>query len=58
MHVDERGFSGVPGVYVVGDAARGPAQVIKAAYEGTIAATAINNEMLLAGRLPAGATRR
>lgn len=56
VQVDERCFSGVPGVYVVGDAARGPGQVIKAAYEGATAGAAINNELLLAGRLPAGAT--
>lgn len=52
VKVDERGSSGVPGVYVAGDAAAGFAQVVAAAYQGTLAGAMINHELLLAGRLP------
>lgn len=52
VQVDERGFSGVPGLYVVGDASQGFPQVIAAAYEGTLAGGMINHELLLAGHLP------
>ena len=54
VQVDERGFAGVPGVWVVGDASQGFAQVIAAAYEGSLAAAMINNELLFEGRLPRG----
>ncbi len=54
IKVDERGFSGVPGIWVVGDASQGFPQVIAAAYEGTLAGAMINNELLMAGQLPSG----
>lgn len=53
--VDERGSPGIPGLWVVGDAAQGFPQVISAAHEGTLAGAMINNEMLFAGQLPRGA---
>jgi len=54
VKVDERGFSGVDGLWVVGDASQGFPQVIAAAYEGTLAAGMINGELLMAGVLPRG----
>lgn len=57
VDVDERGFSGIPGLYVAGDASKGMPQVVAAAYEGTLVAAMINNELLLAGRLPRGVAR-
>lgn len=55
VQVDPRGFSGVEGVWVVGDAAQGFPQVISAAHEGTLAGAMINSELLFAGVLPRGA---
>ncbi len=54
VKVDEFGASGVPGLYVVGDAAQGFAQVINAASEGSKTATMLNNGLLLQGRMPRG----
>lgn len=54
VKVDEFGASGVPGLYVVGDAAQGFAQVSIAASEGSKTAAMLNNELLLQGRMPRG----
>lgn len=54
VRVDERGFSGVPGLWVIGDAAQGLQQVISAANDGTVAGAMLNAEMLLADQLPWG----
>ncbi len=54
VKVDERGFSGVPGLYVAGDASQGFPQVVNAACEGSNIGAVINNELLLAGQLPRG----
>ena len=58
VRVDETGYAGVEGLYVVGDASRGFAQISTAVYEGAAAATSINNGLLLAGVLPAATRRR
>ena len=58
VQVDETGYAGVEGLYVVGDASRGFAQISTAVYEGATAASTINNSLLMAGVLPAGAPRR
>ena len=57
VKVDPRGFAGVPGLWVVGDASQGFPQVISAANDGAIAGAMINAEMLMAGLLPRGAQR-
>ena len=57
VQVDETGYTGVEGLYVVGDASRGFAQISTAVYEGATAASTINNSLLLAGVLPAGMRR-
>ncbi len=58
VQVDVHGFSGVPGLYVVGDASQGFAQVLSAAYEGSNTAAMLNGDLLLRGRLPYGAVSR
>ena len=54
LKVDPRGFSGVPGIWVAGDASEGMPQVITAAHEGTMVGAMLNNELLFANRLPEG----
>lgn len=56
IDVDERGFTGIPGLYAVGDAAKGVSQIVNAAAAGATAAGALNTELLFAGKIPA-ATR-
>lgn len=50
--VEAFGATGVPGVWVVGDAAEGMPQVVSAAHQGTTAGAMLNNALLQAGRLP------
>ncbi|MCB9672977.1 MAG: NAD(P)/FAD-dependent oxidoreductase [Alphaproteobacteria bacterium] len=54
VEVDERGGTGVPGLFVVGDAARGMPQVVAAAAGGALTAAMINGELIMAGVLPRG----
>lgn len=56
VKVTPQGFSGVDGLYVVGDASQGAPMVVAAAYEGTFAGASINSELLFAGKLPRGRT--
>ncbi len=53
IDVDERGFTGIPGLYAVGDAAKGVSQIVNAAAAGATAAGALNTELLFAGKIPA-----
>lgn len=54
VEVDAFGNAGVPGLFVIGDAAAGFSQVVFAAAEGTRTAAALNNQLLLDGRPPRG----
>lgn len=46
VEADERGKTGLPGVYVAGDAGANPELVICAAASGTMAAAALNGDLL------------
>lgn len=46
IHCDETAATGIPGLYAAGNASRGVQLVIAAAAEGTLAAVAMNNELI------------
>jgi thioredoxin reductase len=46
IHCDEKSSTGIPGLYAAGNASRGVQLVIAAAAEGTVAAVAMNNELV------------
>lgn len=55
VRTDPTGFTGVPGLYVAGDASEGFAQVVSAAAQGSLVGAMVNNGLLLEGHLPRGA---
>jgi NADPH-dependent glutamate synthase beta subunit-like oxidoreductase len=46
VEVDQFGFTGVDGLYVIGDASRGIPQVVTAVSDGALAAIAANTALL------------
>ncbi len=46
IHCDEKSATSIPGLYAAGNASRGVQLVIAAAAEGTLAAVAMNNELV------------